>query len=162
MALNPTELLSREESQLPSYTHDNPEEPFTLTKELFLAPETIFNPALVSEEGEGRKSLIDEIYDFVLSTDTDPKTALATLRTVVLAGGNTWFPGKFARTRSVIKHRFCSIAVDRLFLGFKERLEQDMRAKLGAQGFCKVTAFPKQLISYWRTVSCLDERRRYL
>jgi actin beta/gamma 1 len=124
VALNPIELLGREDSQLPTYTNTY-DEPFTLTKELFLAPETIFNPSLVS--GEERKPLIDEIYDTVLASDADPKIALATLRNMVLVGGNTWFPG------------------------FKERLEHDMRVKLEGEGFCKVTAFPKQAVSYWRT-----------
>ena len=90
VALNPIELLGREDSQLPTYTNTD-DEPFTLTKELFLAPETIFNPSLVS--GEERKPLIDEIYDTVLASDADPKIALATLRNMVLVGGNTWFPG---------------------------------------------------------------------
>lgn len=92
VALNPNELLLKEDSELPSYTID--EQPIKLTKELFLAPETIFNPALTNDTD--RKPLIDEIYDTVLASDADPKVAFGTLANVVLAGGNTWFPGTLA------------------------------------------------------------------
>eukprot|EP00029_Vermamoeba_vermiformis_P011474 TRINITY_DN6317_c0_g1_i1.p1 TRINITY_DN6317_c0_g1~~TRINITY_DN6317_c0_g1_i1.p1 ORF type:complete len:346 (+),score=54.70 TRINITY_DN6317_c0_g1_i1:60-1097(+) len=126
VALNPTELLARDDSELPTYTSENIDPQFKLTKELFLAPETIFTPSL-TDEGTDRKSLVDEIYDAVLASDVDPKIALGSLNNVVLAGGNTWFPG------------------------FKERLEQDLRVKLTGKGFCKVTSYPKQILSYWRT-----------
>lgn len=33
-----------------------------------------------------------------------------------------------------------------------------MRVKLEGEGFCKVTAFPKQAVSYWRTVSDPDKK----
>ncbi len=141
--MNPAAYLERPESELPSYTHQQESPgPFTITKELFLAAETIFTPSLTTDINE-RKPLIDEIYETVLASDLNPKDALSYLSNVVLVGGNTWFPGK----HSQICLMFNTV------LGFKERVEQDMRAKLAGNGFCKVHAFPKQAVSYWRTVS---------
>jgi len=84
--------LERQESELPSYTHQHETGLCTITKELFLAPETIFTPSLTTESEE-RKPLIDEIYDTVLANAPNQKAAISYLSNVVLVGGNTWFPG---------------------------------------------------------------------
>ena len=92
----------------------------TIGEERFRAPEIMFKPSLIGKSAEGIHRLL---YSSIMKTDHDIKLDL--YRNIILAGGNTLFPG------------------------IERRFEKEINALAPATINCKVIAPPEREYSSW-------------